>query len=339
LPNRILLALAGSAMDEAAFAQAERIAAGGAEIHLLHVVPSSAVPVGSPLLGMMDAPGEVPVATGAACAEAQVTGSFPYSSTRGGDPVGGAILYDQSVQYLDRFRRRLIGIQGQDIVRTGEPADAILQVALMFNVDLIVMSTHARTGYARWFFGSVSQNVLKRSQLPVLLVRRGNPVRPDRLRRILVPLDGSVESRSILSAVKPMAVRVRAEILLLHVIERKRSPLRARSPEGDPSHGFQDLTDGLSESGIDWKAMTVTGDPAQEILRHVRFWNADLIAMSTRAPRRLERFFGRTVPQSVLAQSDRPVILQMPVIHSECSDKRDSIGRKIRLSSGPRART
>jgi len=313
LPNRILLALDGSALDEAAFSQAERIAAGGAEIHLLHVVPSRAVPVGTPLLGMMDAPGEVPVATGATGAEAQVTGSFPYSSSRNADPSGGTLLYDQSVQYLDRFRRRLAGIQGQDIVRTGEPADGILQAALVFNVDLIVMSTHVRTGFARWLLGSVSETVLKRSQLPVLLVRRGNAVRPDRLRRILVPLDGSVESRSILSAVKPLAVRVKAEILLLHVIERKRFPLHARPAPQE----FQDLTDGLLESGIACRAVTAHGDPAQEILRHARSRNADLIAMSTRAPRGLERSFGKTVAQRVLARSDRPVLLQMPVIHSD----------------------
>lgn len=339
MPNRILLALDGSDLDEAAFSQAERIAAGGAEIHLLHVVPSRAVPVGTPLLGMKDAPGEVPVATGATGAEAQVTGSFPYSSSTGADPAVGTLIYDQTVQYLDRFRRRLAGIHGQDIIRTGEPADGILQAALMFNVDLIVMSTHARTGFARWLLGSVSQTVLKRSQLPVLLVRQGNPVRPDRLRRILVPLDGSAESLSILSAVKPIAVRVRAEILLLHVIERKRSPLRARPAAGDPLHEFQDLTDGLSESGIGWQAVTAHGDPAQEILRHVRSRNADLIAMSTRAPRGLERSFGKTVAQSILAQSDRPVLLQMPVIHSECSDKVDCNGRKTRSSSGPRFRT
>jgi len=322
-------------MDEAAFSQAERIAAGGAEIHLLHVVPSRAVPVGTPLLGMTDAPGEVPVAIGATGAEAQVTGSFPYSSSKGASPMEGMLVYDQSVQYLDRFRRRLAGIPGLDIVRTGEPADGILQAALMLNVDLIVMSTHARTGFARWFLGSVSQTVLQKSQLPVLLVREGNLVRPDRLRRILVPLDGSAESRSILSAVKPLAVRVRAEILLLHVIERKRSPLRARPAAGDPLHEFQDLTNGLSESGIAWQAVTAHGDPAQEILRHVKSRNADLIAMSTRAPRRLERSFGRAVPQRVLAQSDRPVLLQMPVIHSEGSDKADYNRRKTCLSSEP----
>ena len=338
MPNRILLALDGSTMDEAAFSQAERIAAGGAEIHLVHVVPSRVVPVGTPLLGMMDTPGEVPVATGATGAEAQVTGSFPSSSPRGAFPVGRVQIYDQTVEYLDRFRRRLSGIPGQDIVRTGDPADGILQAALMFNVDLIVMSTHARAGFARWFLGSVSQTVLKRSQLPVLLVRQGNLVQPDRLRRILVPLDGSAESRSILSAVKPIAVRVKAEILLLHVIERKWSSLRARPAAGDPRHEFQDLTDGLSEAGIPWQAVTAHGDPAQEILTHVRSRNADLIAMSTRAPSRLERSFGKTVSQSVLARSDRPVLLQMPVIHSDRSDKVDFNRRKT-ASSAPRFRT
>src|SRR4026209_358401 len=103
MPNRILLALDGSARDEAAFSQAERIAAGGAEIHLVHVVPSRVVPVGTPLLGMMDTPGEVPGAPGGTGAEAQVTGSFPFSSSSGASSVGKVQIYDQTVQYLDRF--------------------------------------------------------------------------------------------------------------------------------------------------------------------------------------------------------------------------------------------
>jgi len=324
MSNRILLALEGSPTDEAAFSQAVRIAVGGAEIHLLHVVPSRAVPVGTPLLGMADPPGELPVATGATGAEAQVTGNFPCSSSN--DPVRETLLYDQAVQYLDRFRSRLAGLQGQDIVRTGEPADAILQVALTFNIDMIVMSTHARTGLARWFLGSVSQTVLTRSQLPVLLVRRGNAVRPERLRRILVPLDGSAESRSILSAVKPLAARLKADLFLLQVVGR------ARPAEGDPRRELQDLADGLSESGIAWQAATARGDPAEEILRHLGSRNADLIAMSTRVPGRLDRSFGKSAAESVLAGSDRPVLLQMPVMHSEGPDVADLDGRKTRLS-------
>jgi len=120
MTHRILLALDGSPLDEAAFGETRRIAAGGAEIHLLHVVPSRAEPVGTPLMGMADRSMAEPVAIGGTGAEAHVTGSFPSTSSKGGYRRDG-LIHDQAVEYLERFRRRMRGVHGQDLVRTGRP--------------------------------------------------------------------------------------------------------------------------------------------------------------------------------------------------------------------------
>jgi nucleotide-binding universal stress UspA family protein len=288
-------------MDEAAFAQTKRIAAGGAEVHLLHVVPSRAVPVGTPLMGMVDAPSTPAVAVGGTGAQAQVTRDFPPMPPADAASAAGTSIYDQAARYLEGFRQRLRGLTGQDIVRTGDPADAILEVALMFNIDLIVMATHARTGIARWFLGSVSQTVLRRSQLPVLLVRRGNVVRPERLRRILVPLDGTAESRSILSVVKPLAARVHAEILLLEVIPRRaHSTLSTRPASGDPQHDPAEDAEELAKYGVAWRSVTVRGDPTEQILKHAKSRDADVIAMSTRAR---EGIWRNSVAEAVLREA------------------------------------
>ncbi|MEJ7839051.1 MAG: universal stress protein [Thermomicrobiales bacterium] len=37
--------------------------------------------------------------------------------------------------------------------------------------DLLVLASHGRTGIARWFLGSVSEEVVRRSPVPVLLIR------------------------------------------------------------------------------------------------------------------------------------------------------------------------
>jgi nucleotide-binding universal stress UspA family protein len=305
MSNRILLALDGSAMDAAAFDEARRIGAGGAEIHLLHVVPSRAVPVGTPLMGMVDTSPESPMAVGGTGADAHVTGAFPSS-------VPGIVrtedeprIYDPAVRYVEEYRRRLPDVPGQDLIRTGAPADAILEVALMFNIDLIVMSTHARSGLARWLLGSVSDTVLRRSQLPVLLVPKGTRPRSERVRRILVPLTGTPESQAILSVVKPLALRVKAEVLLLEVVNPRH-----------PGPGLEDVGRDLTRSGVSWESLTVYGDPAQEILRHATSRNADLIAMSTPV-RKGHALFERSVPEAVLARIDRPVLLQKPVVHAK----------------------
>lgn len=303
--NRILLTLDGSDLDDAAFDEAFRIAAGGAEIHLLHVVPSRPVPVGTPLMGMGNAALESPVAVGDSGADAHLSGAFPPSAPGKAGTDNESRIYGEAVQYLERFRRRLPGVSGQDLVRTGSPADAILDVALMFNIDLIVMSTHARTGIVRWFLGSVSEDVLRRSQLPVLLVPKGIRSRPERLRRILVPLTGDPKSRAILSVVKPLAVRLHAEILLLEVV----NPIH-------PGPGLEDVGRDLTEAGVTWRSLTVYGDATEQILRHVKSRDADLVAMA--APTRKGAFvFDRSVPEAVLARSVRPVLLQNPVIHAK----------------------
>jgi nucleotide-binding universal stress UspA family protein len=305
MTNRILLTLDGSSMDAAASDEALRIAAGGAEIHLLHVVPSRAVPLGTPLMGMVDTAPAGPAAVGGTGAVAHVTGAFPSSASANTCTEDEPRIYDQALRYLEEHRRRLPGVSGQDLIRTGAPADAILEVALMFNIDMIVMSTHARRGIARWFLGSVSDAVLRRSQLPVLLVPKGIRSRPDRLRRILVPLSAAPESRAILSVVKPLAVRLRAEVLLLEAVHPR-----------DPGPGLEDVGRDLAQAGASWNSLTVYGDPTEEILRHVKSRNVDLIAMS--APARKGSFiFNRSVPKAVVARMDRPVLLQNPVIHAK----------------------
>ena len=49
-------------------------------------------------------------------------------------------------------------------------ADAILDYAQNNEVDLIIMSTHGRSGISRWAFGSVTDKVIRHSRIPVLTV-------------------------------------------------------------------------------------------------------------------------------------------------------------------------
>jgi len=58
-----------------------------------------------------------------------------------------------------------------EVVRSGGVADGILASAEEHGVDLIVMSTHGRTGLGRWMFGSVADRVLRGAEIPVWLVR------------------------------------------------------------------------------------------------------------------------------------------------------------------------
>ena len=57
-------------------------------------------------------------------------------------------------------------------VAIGNPAEEIAQTANDINADIIAMSTHGRSGFSKWAFGSVTDRVLRtRGTKPVLLIR------------------------------------------------------------------------------------------------------------------------------------------------------------------------
>lgn len=56
-------------------------------------------------------------------------------------------------------------------VRTGNPAEAILEEARRSEADLILMGAQGRSAPSRWLLGSVAEKVLRASKIPVLVVR------------------------------------------------------------------------------------------------------------------------------------------------------------------------
>jgi nucleotide-binding universal stress UspA family protein len=61
------------------------------------------------------------------------------------------------------------GLLANTIVLTGKPAEEILNYAQSSGVDLIIMSTHGRSGVSRWVLGSVADKVVRHSTVPVLI--------------------------------------------------------------------------------------------------------------------------------------------------------------------------
>ena len=75
--------------------------------------------------------------------------------------------------YLDEVAARLRqeGLCVQTLVQEGWPGDIIAYGGAALGPQLVVMATHGRTGVSRLFLGSVALEVVRRSPLPVLLVR------------------------------------------------------------------------------------------------------------------------------------------------------------------------
>jgi nucleotide-binding universal stress UspA family protein len=74
--------------------------------------------------------------------------------------------------YLKEISADLLikGIPVTNKVLSGRPAELILSYAQANAVDLIIISTHGRSGITRWVFGSVADKIIHQSLVPVLIV-------------------------------------------------------------------------------------------------------------------------------------------------------------------------
>jgi len=80
--------------------------------------------------------------------------------------------------YLEEKAKALRGVVAKcqtQVVEDADPAGAIAAEAEDEGADLILMSTHGRSGAVRWILGSVAEKVLHSTHLPLLLVRPGKP--------------------------------------------------------------------------------------------------------------------------------------------------------------------
>jgi len=78
-------------------------------------------------------------------------------------------------RYLQKVSQRF-ALQGAKVrarVSEGPPAKAILTAAGEEGATVIAMASHGRKGFARWVLGSVSEEVVRFSEIPVLLTRCG----------------------------------------------------------------------------------------------------------------------------------------------------------------------
>jgi len=83
----------------------------------------------------------------------------------------GQAYLDEIVNYLKKIAKILKqnGITTIIEILSGKTAEEILKYSKDNEVDLIVMSTHGRSGFSSVVFGSVAEKVIKQSQVPVLI--------------------------------------------------------------------------------------------------------------------------------------------------------------------------
>ena len=142
--QRILVPLDGSTMSETVLPYAEKLArALNVEIVLLHV-------------NVIPAP------------------TFEtYSSPLTPQPEEIKVMLADEKNYLKAMCAKLEreGLRVTYLLRDGAVAETILEAAEIEQADFIAMSTHGRTGMLRLLLGSVAEQVVHQSKIPVMLIR------------------------------------------------------------------------------------------------------------------------------------------------------------------------
>lgn len=160
--RKILVPLDGSAFAEQALCHAQQVALPGAtEIHLLSVAP---------------------LLEDQSLAAVDLYPIYVYRDYLVDHNVEMERITTELKGYLDQVSRQMsaAGYQVAPAIRFGQPADEIIAYAAKNGCDLIVMSTHGRSGLGRWVYGSVADKVLRAATVPVLLVRiQETPRQPD----------------------------------------------------------------------------------------------------------------------------------------------------------------
>jgi nucleotide-binding universal stress UspA family protein len=211
----------------------------------------------------------------------------------------------------------------QTYIPEGDAAEGILDVAEASGADVVVMTTHGRSGVARWALGSVAERVIHNANLPVWLVRENTRITPpDEIQRILVPLDGSAMAEMALEQAQQFARQTGAELLLLRIIPEPDDINRRMIFATDSSaqtalakwrnHAEQYL-DAIAQEhlaiGIKWQTVVTSGAPVRSMLDTILTEQVDCIVMATHARLGIDRLLHGSVAAEVLRQAQCPLLL------------------------------
>lgn len=286
---------------------------------------------------------DLAIRTGAAL---EVVSAFPSSMDvlrRSGVPVvDPRFEHEQAAdiqQYSAHLEKRLAAETPQLPLRVaaieGIPADVIVERARSQHHDLIVMTTHGRSGLSRAWLGSVADRVVRESPVPVLVLReglRGVTAHTAQFGEVLVPVDFAHEALALAPHASTLA-GVDGRIHLFHAVVTPRllpppSQYELMAGEGVPTHPatlspvatreaaaqrMADIATDLSARGVRTTSAVATHHSAEEaILEYAAAEHIGLIVMGTHGRGVMERLLLGSVADKVLRGANVPVLLARP---------------------------
>jgi nucleotide-binding universal stress UspA family protein len=163
---------------------------------------------------------------------------------------------------------------------------ALLDVIHKTQPDLTVMASRGRKGFASFFLGSVTEQVVQHAGRPLLCVRKSGHGLVLPYQRLLVPTDFSPASRRAFPLAALMARSFEAKVTALHVAPAPTLAALTGVPDAPPPRvPTEDQVSGFLQSdfaGLPVEArVCATGAPWYQIVKTAEEQKSDLIVMST----------------------------------------------------------
>jgi nucleotide-binding universal stress UspA family protein len=139
------------------------------------------------------------------------------------DPLGWELARQETWARLERLEREALKDADRKFglrLEQGRPAERIIALARELAADLVILGSSPHSGDLFWETSRTAQRVLAATPSSVLIVRGSRAARsfvPPQ--RVLVPLDGSARTESVLPTAEKIASRHGAQLLLVHIVE------------------------------------------------------------------------------------------------------------------------
>jgi nucleotide-binding universal stress UspA family protein len=224
---------------------------------------------------------------------------------------------------------RRFGIAVHTAVLEGEVPNAVSIHVRASPPELIVMSTHGRSGPSRFFLGSVADRLLRELHCPFVLVRPTTGLARGELpdaARVLVPLDGSPLAESVIDQVAGLCRSDSAELRLVRIVAPAEVfPIGAPMPLPSPNPNLMEARTAMARSYLERRAsrlrdagwrveceVVVAWSAAAEVLRLAEEHRCDLIAIATRGHDGVQRMLLGSVADKVIRGATMPVLAVNP---------------------------
>ena len=223
----------------------------------------------------------------------------------------GDLAGNDSESYLDAISRSIVesGVSCCFHVTTGDAAASIARIAGDEHADLIVMTTRGRSGIARGLLGSVTDELISESAVPVYVTRADNVAAEVGVEEydsgVIVPLDGSELAVTALDDAIHLAKSLVAPLYLLRVIDEDSS-----FAENVSAKTYLDrISAQLAKRKVFAIPELLVGDPGESIIRSMSNHPGSIVVMSTRGSGGLIRWVRGSVSDWLIQRAPGPVVV------------------------------